>query len=393
MQHLRLQHLRRLQATRFSLWAVSLLLVLIVGACAGLPQPQPVETTPQVSVSAPFAQSETDEAIYSGTVSESNVTVTGSANGAVDRLRYKLNETGWEDADLSASDFSFPVSGLLEGSNTVALRIDGEDGSIIVIVIVIIFDPGDGALPVVNPDPNPRDMVALTADNTLVFFNSGAPQDTDTLPVSGIEGALLGIDFRPADGRLYGLSSTNRLYSIDTETGEATEKSRLSEGFEGGAMSGFDFNPVPDRLRLTASNNQNFRVNVDTGEVIVDGTLAYVDGDDNAGAEPSITASAYTNAFDGAEETELYNIDAELDILVLQDPPNDGGLQTVGPLGVDFAAEGGFDIVTVNGDNLAYAVSESALFAVDLTTGAATPLGMVSGGPYRGLAVVLPSAD
>ncbi len=158
----------------------------------------------------------------------------------------------------------------------------------------------------------------------------------------------------------------------------ATLVSTLSQPFTGGTVSGFDFNPVPDRLRLVGGNNQNFRINVDTGEVIVDGTLAYAPGDVNAGVNPTITAAAYINSVDGATTTELYGIDTALNTLVLQNPPNDGTLVTIGALGVDFANVAGFEIVTgPNGSNMGLAVSDGMLFSIDLGTGAATSLGMV----------------
>ena len=154
--------------------------------------------------------------------------------------------------------------------------------------------------------------------------------------------------------------------------------STLSVPFEAGAISGFDFNPVPDRLRLTGVNGQNFRINVETGDVIVDGTLAFVPTDVNAGLNPNVTASAYTNAIAGTTTTQLFNIDAALDRLLLQAPPNDGGLQTIGELGFDFDNLGGFDIFSpAVGDNTAYLVSDAMLYTVDLTTGAATSLGMI----------------
>ncbi|MBE9157576.1 DUF4394 domain-containing protein [Nodosilinea sp. LEGE 06152] len=161
----------------------------------------------------------------------------------------------------------------------------------------------------------------------------------------------------------------------------ATLVSTLSVPFEGGVVSGFDFNPVADRLRLVGDNDQNFRINVETGAVIEDGTLAFAMEDANAGVNPNVTAAAYTNSFAGTTSTALYNIDPLLDQLLLQSPPNDGTLVTVGDLGVDFDVVGGFDIFsTAEGDNAAFAVSDSTLYAIDLETGAATSLGTLGGG-------------
>lgn len=364
--------------------------IVVLAACSqpgNVTPPDP--TQPEFSVSEPFIQSE--DGTYTATVNENQVNVQGSHNGGLARLQFKLNETLWVDAALTASSYSVPLSGLREGPNTVAMRADGKDGSIVVVVVVIIFNPTDAQPPVVNPDPSPRDMIALTDNNMLVFFNSATPQDTDTLNVTGVDGTLLGIDFRPANGKLYALSSSNKVYTIDTGSGQAILASTLSMPFTGRARSGVDFNPFADRLRITGSNGQNFRVNVDTGDVTMDKTLNFVAGDTNQKITPSVTASAYTNNVAGTTSTVLYDIDAMLNALAIQNPPNDGGLQTIGGLGIDFAAVGGFDIFTDSrGLNTAYALSGSDLYTLDLATGSATFRGTVNGGGFQGLAVVLP---
>jgi trimeric autotransporter adhesin len=386
-----MKHTRKLKPPlEYLVWFV---LIVILAACGQTgnvtPTPDPTQPQPEFSVSEPFVQGE--DGTYTATVSENQVNVQGTHNGVLERLQFKLNETTWVDAALTTSSYSVPLSGLRQGPNTVAMRADGKDGSVVVVIIVIIFNPGDAQPPMVNPDPSPRDLIALTDNNMLVFFNSASPQDTDTLNVTGVDGTLLGIDFRPANGKLYGLSSSNKVYTIDTGSGAATLASTLSSAFTGRARSGVDFNPLADRLRITGSNGQNFRVNVDTGAVTVDKTLAFVAGDTNQKITPSITASAYTNNVAGTTSTVLYDIDAMLNILAIQNPPNDGGLQTVGGLGIDFAAVGGFDIFTDSrGLNTAYALTGSDLYTLDLATGSATFRGTVNGGAFQGLAVVLP---
>ncbi|MGF1568179.1 MAG: DUF4394 domain-containing protein [Nodosilinea sp.] len=238
------------------------------------------------------------------------------------------------------------------------------------------------------------DLVALADNNTLVSFDQRSPGRVTTKTVTGLEGTLLGIDTRPANGLVYGLTTTNQIYTLDLSgsTAVATLVSTLSQPFQGGAISGFDFNPVADRLRLVGENDQNFRINVDTGAVTVDGDLAFAAGDANAGANPSVTAAAYTNSFAGTTATQLFNLDSALDSLVLQNPPNDGTLQTVGNLGVDFGTLGGFEIVSSSaGDNTAFAVSNATLYSLDLGTGVATSLGAIGGDDaieLRGLTAV-----
>ena len=81
-----------------------------------------------------------------------------------------------------------------------------------------------------------------------------------------------------------------------------------------------------------------------------------------------IAATAYTNDVADAQTTEMFDLDSAHDLLVRQDPPNDGILITVGPLGVHVPPEAGFEIVTGDaGGNRAFAAF------------AATPLGTIGG--------------
>ena len=187
-------------------------------------------------------------------------------------------------------------------------------------------------------------LTGLTEGNTLVFFDSATPGSTTTLGVSGLgSSALLGIDYRPANGRLYGITSTG-VFEIDPSSGNATRVNTFTSPFNGGTTSGVDFNPLADALRITGSNGQNFRIGGGgLGATNVDSNLAYATTDTNASTSPAITASAYTNSFAGVpagRTTQLFNIDSNLDILVLQNPPNTGTLNTIGSLGVNVGTVG-----------------------------------------------------
>jgi hypothetical protein len=228
-------------------------------------------------------------------------------------------------------------------------------------------------------------LTGLTANNQLLLFDSATPVATKNVQVTGVKGTLLGIDRRPLNNLIYGLTNTNNIYTINPFTGAATFVSTLSTAFTGGFTSGVDFNPVPDRLRVVGANGQNFRINVDTGAVIVDGAI-------NPG-DPDITAVAYTNADnDPATGTTLYDIDAALAQLFIQNPPNNGTLAPVGSLGVGaIAPVGGFDILTTNEVNTGFAAltvsNRTKLFTIDLNSGAATEVGTIGNGrtPLVGL--------
>ena len=237
-------------------------------------------------------------------------------------------------------------------------------------------------------------LFAVTTSNSLLRFNSAAPGTLiSSTAITGLQSGenVLGIDVRPATFQLYALGSTGRLYVVNPASGRAQQVSTLSTA-PGGGEFGVDFNPVPDRLRVTSDAEQNLRINVDTGAATVDGALAFAPGDPNAGRNPNVVGSAYTNSVAGATATTLYNIDSNLDILVTQNPPNDGRLNTVGALGVDTSGLVGFDIAAAG--NVAFATltpqgeATSRLYTVNLSTGAATLVGAV-GGPsaVRALAV------
>jgi len=128
---------------------------------------------------------------------------------------------------------------------------------------------------------------------------------------------------------------------------------------------------VADRLRVISDRGQNLRINVDTGATTTDGEI------NRTGAMPMVTAAAYTNSIPNAATTQLFDIDLESDSLALQNPPNEGSLVNVGPLGVAVAGDAGFDIAGgANGIALAAlrttAGGPSSLYRVDLASGAAT---------------------
>lgn len=241
-------------------------------------------------------------------------------------------------------------------------------------------------------------LYAVTTTNALATMDSAAPGAASTVgQISGLAAGevVLGIDFRPLDGQLYALGSNNRIYTINTSTAAAT---LVGSGFGppslNGLSYGWDFNPTVDRIRAVSDTAQNLRLNPITGGVAAtDTNLAYALADVNAGDNPAIVGSAYTNNFAGATSTTLYGIDWAQDLLVTQTPANDGTLQTVGlGLGFNTSDQVGFDIVTGQGLETAYASlttgDGSGLYFVNLTTGAASSIGLIGvGSTIRDIAV------
>jgi len=257
--------------------------------------------------------------------------------------------------------------------------------------------------PAPAPAPQPQavgDTVALTASGKVISFNRAAPATmVGSVAVSGLAAgeSLLGIDFRPADAKLYALGSAGNVYTIEPSTGVATLKVALKaangddDPFAALAGSDFavDFNPAADRLRVVSNSGQNLRINVDTGDATTDGVISL------AGGSPHVTAAGYTNAFFGTTATQLFDIDAASGLLHLQDPPNNGTLAAGLALGVTGAQINGFDIDARN--NAGYAALTVAgttnLYRVTIATGAATAIGAIAGGEMvRGLALQQPVA-
>ncbi|MGH7495146.1 MAG: DUF4394 domain-containing protein [bacterium] len=276
-------------------------------------------------------------------------------------------------------------------------------------------------------------LYGMTTSNKLLRFDSANPRSIlSRMRVTGLQPdeELLGIDFRPATGQLYGLGSSSRLYVINLQTAAATPvgPGPFSPALEGNAF-GFDFNPTVDRIRVVGETGQNLRLHPDLGTVVdsdpvtagiqPDGRLAYAAADVNFNRRPSAVGAAYTNPDnDPATGTTLYDLDARRDVLAIQNPPNNGVLNTVGRLRSDIEKLVGFDI---SRSGVAYATVKrdgdddddddrddkspngvskimstnggkgySKLVTVDLTTGRITRIGTIgTSEPIRGLAVSL----
>lgn len=237
--------------------------------------------------------------------------------------------------------------------------------------------------------------------DTLYGFNSSKLAVIDTLNlgavsyinISGLSAneRLLGVDLRPTDGMVYGLTNQNRLYTLDTTTGAATFKSNLTGASLAGQSIGIDFNPVADfagnaSLRVVTGTGNNYAVNVNTGVV---GNTA------GANIGSGYTAVAYTNSTPGMapSSTGLYYLNTSSDSLNFlasgfNNPASAGGIQTVGSLGLDVLSANGFDIL---GNAKAYALFnlddgtlDSQLFSINLSTGAATYVTTLNG-TFNGL--------
>jgi hypothetical protein len=219
-------------------------------------------------------------------------------------------------------------------------------------------------------------VTGLTANDRLVTFTASDPAAIlSTVKITGVDGDVEAIDFRPATGGLYALASTSggaRLYLVDPVSGAATRVGTTTYAITGNLS--IDFNPTVDRLRVVSDDGTNLRVNPITGALAAtDGDLAYATGE-----QARIGDVAYTNNDnDPATGTTLYDVDAALDQLATQDPPNAGTLTRVGSLGQPTKAQAtGFDIYTRTGGartNWAFVSlfdkGRTTFYEIDLSTG------------------------
>jgi hypothetical protein len=189
-------------------------------------------------------------------------------------------------------------------------------------------------------------VYALTSDNSIYILRPGYPTYIRLGRVGTQGGNLIGIDFRPTDGKLYGLTDLGAIYAIpvsQNRVGSATRVSTINPRFTGGLAMLFDFNPVANATRVAGSNDQNLAVvngadGSNLSATVAQTPFAYVKGDVGSGKDPELVGGAYTNNYSGATTTLFYAIDHDLDTLVTiadktpTGSSNTGGgkLQTIG---------------------------------------------------------------
>ena len=255
------------------------------------------------------------------------------------------------------------------------------------------------------PTAPPPMVYAITDSNKLLGFSAGAPAAVvGWVPLTGLaaDETMLAIDFRPATGQLYGISSASRIHVIDIATGAVTPiGAPFTPALSDGAV-GLDFNPTVDRIRVVTGGRQNLRLHPDTGAVAgVDIGVWYSPADAGAGIPPRVVGSAYTGSFLGSTRTTLFGIDTGRDMLVRQGSdggaptsPNTGTLFSIGALGIDASDLLGFDIAPRDAAFAAIAPEGgvAGLYAINLASGAALSLGAIGGGEtVRGIAVPPPA--
>jgi hypothetical protein len=258
-------------------------------------------------------------------------------------------------------------------------------------------------------------VFGLPASGTsLVRFDSATPGNTSTIAVTGLTAgdALVGIDFRPATGALFGVGvngNSARVYMIDPGTGVATAVGPAAtvNSITGATAWGMDFNPTVDRIRLinnlvsdgAGGNANNFRMNPNTGALVtIDPDLDFSGLPGGAINAPDV-AVAYTNNFNNiGGATTLHGVVSGGDRLIIHGGAGPGfpTLMNVGSLGVNTTNNSALDIIEPG--NQAFSILEvggsSQFFTVDLASGAVSLVGPIGDGSedFQSMAVTLQAA-
>lgn len=252
-------------------------------------------------------------------------------------------------------------------------------------------------------------IVGITVD----LFDSRVTLETETV-IDGLPSGerLVGLDRRtadinlPNDIALYAISASGRLFALrgdpnDVERSEAIEITLVdSRGSSeppltiGSERVAIDFNPRRNHLRLVTDQGRNFRINVDTGAVIPSKPLRSISVN-----PPLPVASGFLAPALGQQRSVLYVIDGQDSSLARSDRPDDGLLQSVGPLfadgSLDLNRPQSFDIAGRRGTLVFAALIQpgemrSQLYFIDLDTGAATligPIGQAGDAPVDAIAI------
>jgi hypothetical protein len=233
-------------------------------------------------------------------------------------------------------------------------------------------------------------LVGITSANEIARFDAANPGTATRTAITGLDAGdrFVGIDLRPSNNTIYGLTLSNRLYTLNETTGAATFVAALSSTVINGAQGwGLDFNPVADfagatSLRVVGSMGGNFAINAATGAVTVATPIAA--GHSGVAYINSSPAGAPTT-------TGLYYINGATDTLAFAATGfNNPTITTVGALGLDVLNANGFEVL---GNGMAYAALNrdggtlgTGLYGINLMTGAATLVGEFNG-TLTGLAV------
>ncbi len=230
-------------------------------------------------------------------------------------------------------------------------------------------------------------LVGITSQNQITLIDTANIAGATTATITGLAAGdrFVGIDLRPKDNKIYGVTLSNKVYTVDQSTGATSFVVALGSAVINPSLGyGIDFNPVADfgtgaSLRLISSAGSNFAVNVANGVV----------GNQASNIGTGFTGAGYSNSNPlpsaAPASTALYYINSNTDSLMMASSAfNAPTIVNVGALGIDALKANGFEVL---GNGMAYAALNvddgssllTGLYSINLGTGAATLLGNYNG--------------
>ncbi len=249
-------------------------------------------------------------------------------------------------------------------------------------------------------DSNTRVVVyAITENDELIGFFADAPgQLLSRAPVTGllVDNAesppfAVSLDFRPASGELYLLTSDNRLYVVGLNNGNARFIGRpLAELGQGIVdIRAMDFSPEEDAIRiLNADTAESYRISPSNASLLAqDGGLHFAPGDPNSG-QPVFPIGLGYSGVPGSAQSTAYVLDEFNDVVARLGTINDAGasarggqLTTIGNW--DFSSAP-VSMAVMSQTPTGYSITSSAnsdehsdLSEIDLATGLSTSRGRI----------------
>jgi hypothetical protein len=246
-------------------------------------------------------------------------------------------------------------------------------------------------------------VYAVDLANRLLLFGTQSPDVINRkVSITGLPELkrIVGIDFRPSTGALYGVGNDSRVYVLDTLTGAATP---IGTGPFTPAIDvlevhfGMGFDPKTDQIRLmVAESGANYSVSADDGTATLETSTHFKNGDPNdgqiaavaglgfvpLGAGPSAMLGA-TAGGPGPLAGVLLALDADLGVLIEAIDPESGEFVTLGPVDILFDRCAELKVgINPDGTVNVFAVILTAVgnlaVSLDPTTGKATAVGTVA---------------
>lgn len=226
-------------------------------------------------------------------------------------------------------------------------------------------------------------LVAINSSNQVSVFDSANVGSASFTNITGLNvgESFVDIDLRPSNNTIYGITTSNNIYTLNANSGAASLVAALSTSIydsASGSSYSIDFNPILDRtpnasLRVVTSAGGNLAVNANTGLVTAQTSIS-----------PGFTGIAYNNS-DSTQalppaDIDLYYVNSDADRLseALTGFGNPV-IDDVGAIGFDIVDTNGYDILSNDNSyaavNLNDGISNSLLLGIDINTGLGTDLG------------------